>query len=84
MGSNTWLCLPGVVAMISMTSVQMYWPFTRCLKRRDSQGSLSEAAKRKGGNGPTTHDGAQMPFGGMKESGIGRFGGADGIHELTI
>jgi benzaldehyde dehydrogenase (NAD) len=34
-------------------------------------------------NGPTVHDEAQMPFGGMKESGMGRFGGAAGIHEFT-
>jgi len=34
-------------------------------------------------NGPTVHDEAQMPFGGVKESGIGRFGGKAGIHEFT-
>ncbi|MCK9508823.1 MAG: aldehyde dehydrogenase [Pigmentiphaga sp.] len=34
-------------------------------------------------NGPTVHDEAQMPFGGVKSSGIGRFGGAAGIHEFT-
>ncbi len=34
-------------------------------------------------NGPTVHDEAQMPFGGVKNSGIGRFGGAAGIHEFT-
>ncbi len=34
-------------------------------------------------NGPTVHDEAQMPFGGMKESGFGRFGGTAGIHEFT-
>ena len=30
-------------------------------------------------NGPTVHDEAQMPFGGVKGSGIGRFGGKAGI-----
>ena len=34
-------------------------------------------------NGPTVHDEAQMPFGGVKASGIGRFGGAAGIAEFT-
>jgi benzaldehyde dehydrogenase (NAD) len=34
-------------------------------------------------NGPTVHDEAQMPFGGMKESGHGRFGGKAGIDSFT-
>jgi benzaldehyde dehydrogenase (NAD) len=34
-------------------------------------------------NAPTVHDEAQMPFGGVKGSGIGRFGGRAGIHEFT-
>ncbi len=34
-------------------------------------------------NGPTVHDEAQMPFGGLKASGYGRFGGAAAIHEFT-
>lgn len=34
-------------------------------------------------NGPTVHDEAQMPFGGVKASGIGRFGGRAGVHEFT-
>jgi acyl-CoA reductase-like NAD-dependent aldehyde dehydrogenase/ABC-type branched-subunit amino acid transport system ATPase component len=34
-------------------------------------------------NGPTVHDEAQMPFGGVKGSGIGRFGGRAGIAEFT-
>jgi len=34
-------------------------------------------------NGPTVHDEAQMPFGGMKASGYGRFGGDAGIAEFT-
>ncbi|MEM5446260.1 aldehyde dehydrogenase [Paraburkholderia guartelaensis] len=34
-------------------------------------------------NGPTVHDEAQMPFGGVKESGFGRFGGKAGIAEFT-
>ena len=34
-------------------------------------------------NGPTVHDEAQMPFGGVKGSGMGRFGGQAGVHEFT-
>jgi acyl-CoA reductase-like NAD-dependent aldehyde dehydrogenase len=34
-------------------------------------------------NGPTVHDEAQMPFGGVKSSGYGRFGGRAGIAEFT-
>jgi len=35
-------------------------------------------------NGPTVHDEAQMPFGGVKASGYGRFGGKAAIDEFTI
>jgi vanillin dehydrogenase len=34
-------------------------------------------------NGPTVHDEAQMPFGGVKASGYGRFGGRAGVDEFT-
>ena len=34
-------------------------------------------------NGPTVQDEAQMPFGGEKASGVGRFGGKYGVHEFT-
>jgi acyl-CoA reductase-like NAD-dependent aldehyde dehydrogenase len=34
-------------------------------------------------NGATVHDEAQMPFGGVKQSGYGRFGGRAGIEEFT-
>ncbi|MGJ7484157.1 aldehyde dehydrogenase family protein [Variovorax sp. LT2P21] len=34
-------------------------------------------------NGPTVHDEAQMPFGGVKGSGYGRFGGKAGIEAFT-
>jgi vanillin dehydrogenase len=32
---------------------------------------------------PTVHDEAQIPFGGMKASGCGRFGGTAAIHEFA-
>ena len=34
-------------------------------------------------NGPTVHDEAQMPFGGVKSSGYGRFGGKAGVEAFT-
>ncbi len=34
-------------------------------------------------NGPTVYDDPSKPFGGMKASGYGRFGGASAIHEFT-
>lgn len=34
-------------------------------------------------NGPTVHDEAQMPFGGVKSSGYGHFGGQAGIDAFT-
>jgi len=34
-------------------------------------------------NGPTVHDEAQMPFGGVKGSGYGRFGGQAGIEAFS-
>ncbi|WP_342364040.1 aldehyde dehydrogenase [Terrarubrum flagellatum] len=34
-------------------------------------------------NGPTVHDEAQMPFGGVKGSGYGRFGGKAAVAEFT-
>ncbi|WP_353192734.1 aldehyde dehydrogenase [Pandoraea pnomenusa] len=54
---------------------------------RDIARALGVAKRIESGichiNGPTVHDEAQMPFGGVKSSGWGRFGGKAGIHEFT-
>jgi acyl-CoA reductase-like NAD-dependent aldehyde dehydrogenase len=54
---------------------------------KDVNRALSVARRIESGichvNGPTVHDEAQMPFGGVKESGYGRFGGEAGINEFT-
>ena len=54
---------------------------------RDIGRALNVARRIESGichvNGPTVHDEAQMPFGGVKGSGIGRFGGRAGIAEFT-
>jgi len=54
---------------------------------RDVGRALAVARRLESGichiNGPTVHDEAQMPFGGLKASGYGRFGGEAAIHEFT-
>jgi acyl-CoA reductase-like NAD-dependent aldehyde dehydrogenase len=54
---------------------------------RDIARALEVARRIESGichvNGPTVHDEAQMPFGGVKASGIGRFGGQAGVAEFT-
>ena len=54
---------------------------------RDIARALEVARRIESGichvNGPTVHDEAQMPFGGVKASGLGRFGGKAGIAEFT-
>src|SRR5690606_11076829 len=54
---------------------------------RDVNRAMAVASRIESGichvNGPTVHDEAQMPFGGMKASGYGRFGGNWGIAEFT-
>lgn len=54
---------------------------------RDIARALDVAKRIESGichiNGATVHDEAQMPFGGVKASGYGRFGGKAGIAEFT-
>ncbi|WP_418595657.1 aldehyde dehydrogenase [Ponticoccus sp. (in: a-proteobacteria)] len=54
---------------------------------RDTMAALAVAKRIESGichvNGPTVHDEAQMPFGGVKSSGYGRFGGVWGVQEFT-
>jgi acyl-CoA reductase-like NAD-dependent aldehyde dehydrogenase len=54
---------------------------------RDTARGLGVARRIKSGichvNGPTVHDEAQMPFGGVGASGYGRFGGRQGIDSFT-
>ncbi|GLH76663.1 salicylaldehyde dehydrogenase [Bradyrhizobium sp. SSBR45G] len=54
---------------------------------RDIQRALNVAGRIESGichiNGPTVHDEAQMPFGGVKGSGYGRFGGRAAVAEFT-
>ncbi len=60
---------------------------TSAVFTRDIARGLRIAAQIQAGmchiNGPTVHDEAQMPFGGTKSSGYGRFGGKAGICEFT-
>jgi acyl-CoA reductase-like NAD-dependent aldehyde dehydrogenase len=54
---------------------------------RDTARGLRVARQIRSGmchiNGPTVHDEAQVPFGGMGASDYGRFGGKAGIDEFT-
>ncbi|WP_371836193.1 aldehyde dehydrogenase [Ochrobactrum sp. Q0168] len=54
---------------------------------RDVKRAMAVAERIESGichiNGPTVHDEPQMPFGGVKNSGYGRFGGTAAINEFT-
>lgn len=55
---------------------------------RDFQRAWKLAGRVESGichiNGPTVHDEPQMPFGGVKASGYGRFGGKAGVDTFTV
>ena len=60
---------------------------TAAVFTRDTARGLRVARQIRSGmchiNGPTVHDEAQMPFGGVGASGYGRFGGKAGIDSFT-
>lgn len=60
---------------------------TAAVYTKDAMRGLEVAKRLQTGiahvNGPTVADEAQMPFGGVKASGYGRFGGTAGIAEFT-
>lgn len=60
---------------------------TAAVHSRDIGRALAVAERLETGmchiNGPTVQDEAQMPFGGTKDSGFGRFGGKAGIDAFT-
>ena len=60
---------------------------TSAVFTRDVRRGLEVAKRLNTGiahvNGPTVGDEAQMPFGGMKASGYGRFGGSASVDEFT-
>ncbi|MGB7307015.1 MAG: aldehyde dehydrogenase [Burkholderiaceae bacterium] len=60
---------------------------TAAVFSRDVDRAMALARRIESGichiNGPTVHDEAQMPFGGVKASGYGRFGGQAAISEFT-
>jgi acyl-CoA reductase-like NAD-dependent aldehyde dehydrogenase len=60
---------------------------TSAIFSRDVGRALALAERIEAGmchiNGPTVHDEAQMPFGGVKASGYGRFGAQAGVAEFT-
>ena len=65
-------------------------PNTACRRRCSAATSRARSASRSASSPasatstrPTVHDEAQMPFGGIKASGYGRFGGKAAIDEFT-
>jgi benzaldehyde dehydrogenase (NAD) len=76
----------GVAAAIACANDSEYG-LSSAVFSRDTARALEVAKRIEAGichiNGPTVHDEAQMPFGGVKGSGFGRFGGRAGIHEFT-
>jgi acyl-CoA reductase-like NAD-dependent aldehyde dehydrogenase/ABC-type branched-subunit amino acid transport system ATPase component len=76
----------GVEAAIACANHNAYG-LSAAVFGRDVARALQVAGRIESGichiNGPTVHDEAQMPFGGVKASGMGRFGGKAGVAEFT-
>ena len=76
----------GVDQAVEMANDTMYG-LSAAVFGGDAARALDVAQRIESGichvNGPTVHDEAQMPFGGVKASGWGRFGGTAGVHEFT-
>ena len=71
---------------IALRQRQRVWPVFGGVSRDDVARTRGGARIESGIchiNGPTVHDEAQMPFGGVKGSGYGRFGGKAGVAEFT-
>lgn len=78
--------VPGVEAAVACANDNAYG-LSAAVFGRDIARAWSVARRIESGichvNGPTVHDEAQMPFGGIKASGYGRFGGRAGIDAFT-
>jgi benzaldehyde dehydrogenase (NAD) len=76
----------GVEAAVACANDNEYG-LSAAVHGRDIARAMQVAGRIQSGichiNGPTVHDEAQMPFGGAKGSGYGRFGGKAGIDAFT-
>ena len=78
---------PGCLAMAVRLANDTEYGLSASVFTKDIARGLRVARRIQSGichvNGPTVHDEAQMPFGGVKASGYGRFGGRAGIDAFT-
>lgn len=76
----------GVEAAVAIANDNEYG-LSAAVFGRDIARAMNVARRIESGichvNAPTVHDEAQMPFGGVKGSGFGRFGGKAAINEFT-
>lgn len=77
----------GVTDAMRLYAEESFGPVVAMMRVQDEEDALRVAQRIESGichiNGPTVHDEPQMPFGGVKSSGYGRFGGKAGIEEFT-
>jgi acyl-CoA reductase-like NAD-dependent aldehyde dehydrogenase len=77
---------PNTEALVKLANSSEYG-LSAAVFTRDISRGLTVARQLESGichiNGATVHDEPQMPFGGMKSSGYGRFGGNAAIAEFT-